>query len=124
VFKSLAGEHKTPERIQRILKTGDRRGTERLMSWSVFAKVKEALDSEDIEGLLSLGAPPDEYHGEATLIEGRIAKATSFGKRRVDVAELENIVREVWNSEFGPFSDAQLEQRPAAFHAVARRIVD
>lgn len=30
--------------------------------------VRQVLSREDIKGLLSLGAPPDEYHREAELV--------------------------------------------------------
>jgi len=42
----------------------------------MFSKIKAALDSEDIEGLVAIGCPPDEHNSEASLIEGRISKLT------------------------------------------------
>ena len=35
-----------------------------------FRQIKAALDSEDPEGLLAMGAPHNEYYSEASLIEG------------------------------------------------------
>jgi hypothetical protein len=92
------------------------------LAWSIFRRIKDVLDSEDIEGLLALGCPKDEYDGEASLIEDRIAKATGFGEGKIGVAEIEGIVREVWQSQFGPFSDEQLEIRSPAFWRVAGKL--
>jgi hypothetical protein len=91
--------------------------------WSRFREIKAALDREDIEGLLALDCPRDEYDGEASLIESGVAKVTSFGKNSVDAEEIEARVREVWNSQFGPFNPDELERRRSAFASVARMIV-
>ena len=92
------------------------------MNWSIYREVKAALDSEDIEGLLAIGAPSDEYKSEASLIEDAIAKATQFGAKEISAAEIESIVRQVWNQMFGPMSDEQLEQRAPAFRCVAAKL--
>jgi hypothetical protein len=91
---------------------------------SLFRTVKELLGQEDIEGLLEIGSPSDEYDGEASLIEDAICKATDFGKIPMDVAEVENVVARIWNQKFGPFDEtAEAERRPA-YHRVARLIVE
>jgi hypothetical protein len=90
--------------------------------WSIFREIKAALDSEDIEGLLALGCPTDEYDGEASLIEDRIAKATNFGEKTLSVAQVEDIVGAVWNFTFGPFEAGNFERRRSAFSSVARKI--
>jgi len=92
--------------------------------WSRFREIKAALDRENIEGLLALDCPRDEYDGEASLIESGVAKVTSFGKNSVSPEEVEAIVREIWNSQFGPFNSGELEKRRSAFASVARMIVE
>jgi len=90
--------------------------------WSTFRLIKAALDKEDIEGLLALGSPSDEYDGEASLIEDRIAKLTNFGEKRLTSSEVGDIVTSVWNSQFGPFNPEDLEKRRPAFSSVAQKI--
>jgi len=90
--------------------------------WSRFREIKSALDKEDIEGLLALECPPDEYDGEASLIESGIARATDFGKNKINAETVQAIVAEVWNSQFGPFDPDELEKRRSAFLAVAQEI--
>jgi hypothetical protein len=90
--------------------------------WSRFREIKSALDREDIEGLLALECPSDEYDGEASLIESGVAKATNFGKSAISVEQVEGIVRAVWDSQFGPFDPPDLEKRRSGFASVAHRI--
>jgi len=90
--------------------------------WSRFREIKSALDQEDIEGLLALECPSDEYDGEASLIESGLAKATNFGKKTITIGEIEEIVRVVWNSNFGPFDTSELEKRRDAFASLANKI--
>ena len=90
--------------------------------WSRFRYIKAALDSEDIEGLLALGCPSDEYDGEASLIESGMAKATNFGARSMGAEELQEIVAYVWNDRFGPFGPDEIERRTAAFANVAKKL--
>ncbi|HTW31245.1 MAG TPA: hypothetical protein VMD76_06175 [Candidatus Sulfotelmatobacter sp.] len=90
--------------------------------WSKFREIKAALDSEDIEGLLALGCPSDEYDGEASLIESGMARATSFGETPISAKELQEIVAFVWNDRFGPFSLEDVRRRSPAFAAVAEKL--
>jgi hypothetical protein len=92
--------------------------------WSICRQVKAALDSEDIEGLLAVGCPADEYDGEASSIESEIAKVTDFGEKPVSVEQAETVVTDVWKRRFGPFTAEDLERRRSQFTAVARRITD
>ena len=85
-----------------------------------FRQIKAALDSEDPEGLLAMGAPHDEYYSEASLIEGRIAKVHTD---EISADRIADIVAEVWNSQFGPFDEEDLNKRRQAFSSVARRIL-
>jgi hypothetical protein len=89
----------------------------------LFRKIKAALDSEDIEGLLAIGSPADEYNGEASLIEDGVARLLGFGKAPLNVAQVEQVVATVWDGEFGPFGEGDLDVRRAAFSSVARKII-
>jgi len=86
-------------------------------------EIKSVLDQADIEGLLALECPCDEYDGEASLIEDRIAKTTNFGKNSISVENVESIVAGVWNSQFGPFDAQNLERRRTIFRSVAEKIL-
>jgi len=90
--------------------------------WSMFRTIKTALDSEDVEGLLALGCPTDEYDGEASLIEDRLAKTTNFGERPLSATQVEKILAEVWDFKFGPFTTEALNKRRPAFASIARKI--
>jgi hypothetical protein len=92
------------------------------MVWSIFKHVKKALDEEDIEGLLAIGSPGDEYNGEASEIESLVAKKSAFGKRKVSARELEQTIRMIWEQQFGPLSEVQIKQRKQAFRRVAEKI--
>jgi hypothetical protein len=89
---------------------------------SLFREIKAALDAEDIEGLLELKCPLDEYDGEAPLIESELAKAKDFGKKHIRQEQLEGIIARVWNDRFGPFADKELSQRAQALASVARKL--
>ena len=85
-----------------------------------FRQIKAALNAEDPEGLLAMGAPADEYESEASLIEARIAPASAD---KLDVGQIADIVAEVWNDRFGPFDADGLNKRHNAFSSVARRLL-
>jgi hypothetical protein len=93
-----------------------------MTAWSKFGQIKDVLDKEDIEGLLVLGCPSDEYDGEASLIESGVARVTNFGKSKTSVDVVEAIICEVWNNQFGPFDPLDLEKRRPAFTSVAQKI--
>jgi hypothetical protein len=90
--------------------------------WSVFRQVKEALDQEDIEGLLAGDCPLDEYDGEAALIESEIAKITAFGEKPLSIEQCERIIIDVWIRQFGPFKANDLEMREPGFSSVAKKL--
>lgn len=86
--------------------------------------IEEILNHEDIEGLLDLGAPRDEYEAEAKLIEERVRHVFKGGlnpARRQEQTAAE--IRDVWQSMFGPLSEGDLAQREDAFNRVAAQII-
>jgi hypothetical protein len=89
---------------------------------SLFWKIKSALDDEDIEGLLAIGCPSDEYGSEATLIEDGLCRLTDSGKRPADIDEAARIVEQIWNLKFGPFETSEADQRRPHYEAIAKKI--
>jgi len=81
--------------------------------------LQETLNSEDIEGLLALGAPEDEYSQEAQSIA---AALNVLHEDDFTEDNLTEIVRRIWIDAFGPLSDADLKKRARAFRQVAREI--
>ncbi len=90
----------------------------------MYRRIKSALDAEDVEGLLAMGCPTDEYDSEASLIENEIAKASDYGKRPIDIAQVASLIRKIWDDQFGPFAKEELEKRHPAFASIAKKIVD
>lgn len=78
----------------------------------------------DIEGLLEMGAPTDEYDREARMIAQKIAdEALRSDSTPLTLDEVTAIVRDVWVEMFGPYDVEDLARRTVGFEAVARRIV-
>ena len=82
--------------------------------------VQETLNTEDIEGLLELGAPGDEHSHEAKSIMSALA---GLHQNELTEDELASVVRTVWIRSFGPFSDVDIEKRSPAFRQVAHRLL-
>lgn len=91
---------------------------------SAIDVIKGILDREDIEGLLSLGAPEDEYAPEARVLSHRLQEWTGEGldpeRQQTQVAEA---IKEVWCGMFGPLSGDDLARREEAFNHAAAQIV-
>ncbi len=81
--------------------------------------IKTILREEDIEGLIQIGAPADEYDSEAHEMASAIAR---FGASATE-QQLVLAVEEVWKDSFGPFSGSEIEVRRDAFRRVAQRIM-
>jgi hypothetical protein len=82
-------------------------------------EVGKVLLAEDVEGLLSLGAPVDEYDHEARLITSALGEMGS-----VNESAIASIVQRVWVDSFGPFSDEDLLRRLPVLRKLARRLRD
>jgi hypothetical protein len=81
--------------------------------------VKNILCEEDIEGLIKLGAPADEYNSEAKEIEAAMSR---LGDERSE-EQLVQVLERVWKGFFD-LSTKDIEQRRDAFQRVARRIMN
>lgn len=85
------------------------------------AIIWRALDEEDIEGLLRLGAPPDEYEEEARVIADTLAR---FSPQELVLDRVTTVVADVCSRMFGPFDDEQLRRRQPVYRQVAQRILE
>jgi hypothetical protein len=83
--------------------------------------VLRILNEEDIEGLLAVGAPHDEYEAEARLIIDELDRRPS---RELDLDDVTTVVTNVCNQMFGPFDDEELGRRVPVYRRVAKRIVE
>lgn len=84
-------------------------------------RLQEILSEEDVEGLLALGAPADEYSGEAEAIAAAFQQVTAETPSELDVL---SIVQAVWAHFFGPFSEEEMHSRLTSLGKVARRILE
>ena len=81
--------------------------------------IRRILIEEDIEGLIEMGAPRDEYDPEVSRIEGRIQRLPN-----PDEDAVIGVVEAVWNEMFGPFDSSDTLQRVDSIRRLARRIAD
>ena len=83
-------------------------------------QIDEILRGEDIEGLLDLGAPRDEYSSEAKAIFSALVRLKDG-----DVTEsiLCDLIAQIWIRSFGAFDEGELEKRSVAFHRVAQQLL-
>ena len=82
--------------------------------------ISELLRHEDIEGLLSMGAPDNEYESEAEMIADRVGAAEKRGI--ITKEEVENVIASVWKEMF-ELSDEEVRHRGESFAKVAARLV-
>ena len=83
--------------------------------------VDEILRSLDIEGLLAVGAPSDEYGSEAEQIKNLLEGVPETQMSRKEVLA---IVTAVWEHSFGPFSAEELQNRAAVLQQLTDRVLD
>jgi hypothetical protein len=85
-----------------------------------LADIATALRAEDIEGLIKLGAPNDEYDSEATEIGNALA---SLQKDQLTEANIAAIIALAWAKSFN-HSAQEIEQRVPAFRRISHRLID
>jgi hypothetical protein len=81
-----------------------------------YNQIDEILRSLDIEGLIELGAPTDEYISESKDIEMAIKL---LRKEDSNEESLVKIIQAIWMKNFGPFSDNDIELRMPEFRKLA-----
>ncbi|MEJ0062398.1 MAG: hypothetical protein WDO70_04155 [Alphaproteobacteria bacterium] len=84
-----------------------------------LSNVESALFAEDIEGLLALGAPDDEYFPEAKDIT---AALTTLSKDRLTEANVIAVISLVWAKYF-ELSNDDIEKRIPAFRRIAQNLL-
>ncbi len=82
-------------------------------------RIRDVLKQGDIEGLIEIGAPQDEYDSEAQMIWQEMM---SFESAALDDKTVVAIVRRVWEDMF-ELDDQNLGKRTDAFASVAREIL-
>jgi len=83
--------------------------------------INKLLRLEDIERLLSIGAPDDEYESEAKMIADRVVEHQASGGE-IATEEVASIIAGVWKEMF-ELSDDELLLRREAFHSIAARLI-
>ncbi len=83
-----------------------------------YVQIQQVLNDEDIEGLLRIGAPRDEYEPESQLIAQAIEQTCELTEDHLTA-----VVENTWRERFGPFSEEQLRARHSAFRRVAQHIL-
>ncbi len=82
--------------------------------------IRDVLNREDVEGLLALGAPEDEYDAEAELIR----QAIQDGQLKPGKEELMELLKRIWQQMFGPFSEEEMSRRQAALERLSKRLAE
>ncbi len=81
--------------------------------------IVESLRKEDIEGLLALGAPGDEYDSEAKEI---FLALETLNQEQLTEANIVGIIALAWAKSFNR-SPQEIEQRLPAFQRIAMYLV-
>ena len=84
------------------------------------SRIESILRTEDIESLFQHGAPSDEYSLEARAIVAAVARLSPQDATEGLIADL---ILNIWNHAFGPFSDYDLDLRRPTFQSVARQML-
>ncbi|MGO9336568.1 MAG: hypothetical protein ACLPY1_03570 [Terracidiphilus sp.] len=84
-----------------------------------LSTIEEALREADIESLIEIGAPDDEYTSEARDIANAVSH---IDESRLAEGQLLDVLRSVWARSFD-LAQEDVERRAPAFQQVARRIL-
>jgi hypothetical protein len=95
-----------------------------MLAMSVISehRIKRLLDREDIEGLLAIGAPGDEYESEAEMICSGIVKLRREHPNDLTTEGITEVITNVWQEMFGPMASDQLRAREPVFRKIAAEI--
>jgi|ERR1700676_1192219 hypothetical protein len=92
-----------------------------MLDWKQAVKtmsIKNILREEDIEGLIKLGAPADEYNSEAKEIEAAMSRLGDNPSEE----QVVQVLKDIWKDSFD-LSTEDIELRRDTFQRVARRIL-
>lgn len=82
-------------------------------------KIAAILVREDVEGLIALGAPNDEYQREAEIIAQALSK---MSKEQANEASVASLVSLIWSKAFN-LGEKELKIRLPSLRDVARQVV-
>ena len=83
--------------------------------------LEEVFRAEDMEGLIALGAPDDEYDSEAFEVQTELE---ALEDREMSQACVSTIVANVWRGSFGPFDEDGWRQREPVLRHLVQRILE
>jgi len=81
--------------------------------------IDSLLRRADIEGLIQLGAPTDEYSSEAQVIALALAE---LDDSEINAENITAIVSDVWRKSFG-LAASDLEARRSAIDSFAKQLI-
>lgn len=84
-----------------------------------MSTIKTILLDENIEGLIKIGAPADEYNGEAAQIASEIYRLQGQPTEK----QVARVIEDVWQRSFGLMGRDEIKLRRDAFRRVAHRII-
>jgi len=84
-----------------------------------ISQISSALRAEDIEGLIALGAPGDEYAHEAQEISSALMSLNSV---RQTIDTIVAIIALVWAKSFNRSSE-EINERIPAFRRIAQQLI-
>lgn len=87
--------------------------------WAGLTEFKRLFAEQDVEGLIALGAPHDEYDSEATEVAQKLKDLKSAMK--VDHEAVVKVLLDVWSASFDLEGD-ELEQRREELTKLALRV--
>jgi hypothetical protein len=83
-------------------------------------EMKTLFAEHDVEGLIALGAPRDEYDHAATNVAQKL-KIVEFLQERIDHSAILEVLIEVWGKSFN-LQGAELEMRRKELSKLAGRV--
>jgi hypothetical protein len=86
-----------------------------------YELIRDLLRTEDIEDLIALGSPDDEYDTEARMIAEDVRTAEWKQDDPLTHDQVRDIVVRVWMKMFG-ISDEDAKKRMSQFDSIAARI--
>lgn len=84
------------------------------------SQVETVLQEEDIEGLLAIGSPKDEYISEAIQMA---AKLNTLPFEQRTESNVSKVVMEVWEVMFGPFEAEDVSKRSPVLKSVVKKLM-
>ena len=88
---------------------------------ALLCLVEDLLREHDIEGIIQIGAPKDEYDTEAQMIAQRIQDVESRHGRKANQQEVVEIIRGVWAEMFS-LGEPELTKRADPFETIAAHL--